>query len=151
MDSKKVIEEFKLDNWLDSAKAYVTNATKLKSLVECAKDFIKKKGLASVKGQMSLLLSYIKDVAVGKYKDYNVLQLTLIVAGVVYVVTPIDLIPDFVPVAGWADDVAVIAYVFKTAHDELVKYSEWQAKQSVEDGPNVVSGLEKKSGTDLNA
>lgn len=35
----------------------------------------------------------------------------LAIAGFLYTISPIDFIPDFIPVLGWMDDVAVIAAV----------------------------------------
>jgi len=37
--------------------------------------------------------------------------------GIVYVVSPIDLIPDVIPVAGWVDDLIVIAMALNTYLD----------------------------------
>lgn len=31
-----------------------------------------------------------------------------IVAAIVYVLTPVDIMPDAIPMAGWADDLAVV-------------------------------------------
>lgn len=53
--------------------------------------------------------SYVK-------KDYTDVPLTSIisaVAALVYVLSPIDLIPDGIPIVGYLDDVAVILFVLK--------------------------------------
>lgn len=38
---------------------------------------------------------------------------------VAYVVSPIDLIPDFIPVLGWLDDIGVVALLLKIAYKFL--------------------------------
>ena len=39
--------------------------------------------------------------------DKDGLVLVLIVLAVLYIISPIDFIPDVIPVVGWVDDVAV--------------------------------------------
>ena len=38
---------------------------------------------------------------------------------VAYVISPIDLIPDFIPVLGWLDDIGVVAILLKIAYKFL--------------------------------
>ena len=45
--------------------------------------------------------------------------------GLIYLVTPIDLIPDFA-IGGFIDDAAVIAYILKKIQTELEIYKEWK-------------------------
>jgi len=68
----------------------------------------------------------IKDVAGGKYKDYSKGSFTLIVAGMTYLVCPIDAIPDAIPVAGLIDDAAVLIFVLSKVGGELERYSSWK-------------------------
>ena len=48
-------------------------------------------------------------------------------ASLLYFVSPVDLIPD-VPGIGQVDDVAVIGFALKIAHDDLLQYEEWRKK-----------------------
>ncbi|MBQ0107534.1 MAG: DUF1232 domain-containing protein [Phascolarctobacterium sp.] len=52
-------------------------------------------------------------------------QMKLEVMGALaYLVLPLDLIPDFIPVIGWTDDAAALAFAYTSAQtyvDELVK------------------------------
>lgn len=43
-----------------------------------------------------------------------------IIGAIIYVVSPIDAVPDFIPVAGWLDDGAVVAAAVK-ALEEVIK------------------------------
>jgi uncharacterized membrane protein YkvA (DUF1232 family) len=45
----------------------------------------------------------------------------LALLAVAYVVSPIDLIPDFIPVLGWLDDIGVVAILLKIAYKFLPK------------------------------
>ena len=46
------------------------------------------------------------------------------------VLSPIDLIPDVIPVVGLVDDAAVIAICLLMIEQELHDYSEWKAANS---------------------
>ena len=63
----------------------------------------------------------------GKYKDYDVTNLVIIVAALLYVVSPIDLIPDFLPV-GFADDATIIMWAISEMKNELDKYKQFKSQ-----------------------
>ena len=47
----------------------------------------------------------------------------LIIAGTLaYVVLPIDVIPDFIPIVGWLDDIFVLGLAMSTLEDEIQEY-----------------------------
>ena len=46
-----------------------------------------------------------------------------------YVLTPLDVIPDFIPIAGFIDDAAVIAVVLKLSGGDLARYRAWRREQ----------------------
>jgi uncharacterized membrane protein YkvA (DUF1232 family) len=64
----------------------------------------------------------------GDYRDIPFDSLIVVIAGLVYVVSPIDLIPEFVPVAGYADDAVAIGFVIRQVHHELAAFREWEAR-----------------------
>lgn len=61
-----------------------------------------------------LILKMIKDVLNGDFK-LNPVDLATIIALIVYVISPVDAIPDFIPIVGFIDDISLIGYI-------LVKY-----------------------------
>ncbi len=52
--------------------------------------------------------------------------LGFIVLGLVYFISPIDIIPDFLGVLGFADDVSVILAIFAKLKDEVAEFLEWE-------------------------
>ena len=38
-----------------------------------------------------------------------------------------DLIPDFIPVSGIIDDVALIAWIYKSVQEEIEKFLDWES------------------------
>jgi uncharacterized membrane protein YkvA (DUF1232 family) len=45
-----------------------------------------------------------------------------IAGALAYVVFPVDIIPDFIPLIGWLDDIFVLGWVMKVLADEIADY-----------------------------
>lgn len=80
------------------------------------------------------LIRLVVAYARGHYREIPTDALVVVVAGLVYVVSPLDLIPDFLP-GGFADDAAVVVWVVKTVRSELDNFRAWElgADAAVED------------------
>ncbi len=72
----------------------------------------------------------ISDSVTGKYKGVSRGTLMLLAGGLAYLALPIDLVPDFIPVAGWMDDAAVLGWIFTRCADEFKKYRDLKNKNS---------------------
>lgn len=55
--------------------------------------------------------------------------LGLIVLAMVYFISPIDLIPDFLGFFGFADDLSVVLAVYAKVKDEVDKFLDWERTQ----------------------
>ena len=67
----------------------------------------------------------IRSYAIGEYTDITKAELVIIIAMLLYFVTPLDIIPDFIPKIGYKDDLAVNMIVIKYCEDDIKKYMEW--------------------------
>lgn len=121
----KYVDEFLKSPWMTKAKEYLSSPQKIIKILPDLKAYINKEGLSKVKNDLCLMYYYIKDVATGEYKGYDGTRLLIILAALIYVVSPIDLIPDLVP-GGLVDDATIVAWAFKEAYDELEKYKAWK-------------------------
>lgn len=66
--------------------------------------------------------------------DYRQIQTSTIISGLavlLYVLSPIDLVPDFIPVLGFLDDLSLISWFVGKFQVELTNYREWEARSSV--------------------
>ncbi len=79
--------------------------------------------LADKSNDFKLLVSMAKDTFAGRYK-MDKWNLSVIVGTIVYVISPIDAIPDVIPVLGWLDDVTIVGYAINRLADEMNKYKE---------------------------
>lgn len=127
-----IIDKFLRSKWLTKAAKCVKTPGAMTKLALTAGVYLRKNGLKSVSEYLTLMVNYVKDVATGRYKGYSKTHLTLIVAAILYVVSPLDVIPDFLIVAGLIDDAAIIAWVFNEIGKELDKYKEVSGENRLE-------------------
>jgi uncharacterized membrane protein YkvA (DUF1232 family) len=73
-----------------------------------------------------LLLAAVKDYWHGKYRRIPYWTIAAIVVSLLYVLNPLDLIPDFIPVLGQVDDAAVVAACLLLVRQDLHKYKRWK-------------------------
>ena len=78
--------------------------------------------LASVPVLASLLRSYAKK----EYKDIPIGSIVAIVSALLYFVSPVDFIPDFIIGVGYIDDALVITVCLKLVESDVSEYIEWR-------------------------
>lgn len=71
--------------------------------------------------EFRLLISMGKDVFSGRYR-MNKWNLSIIAATIAYVISPLDAIPDMIPLMGWLDDATIVAYAVSKLTDEINRY-----------------------------
>ena len=123
------VSRFLQGKWLEKARVYAFNPKKMKELLFQLGKYVSKNGLSSVKDTLLLIKDYLFDVTTGRYKGYDVKKLVVIIGAVIYVVTPFDFLPDFIP-PGLIDDLSIVAWALKEASAELEKYK--QSKEEAE-------------------
>ncbi|MBE6762813.1 MAG: DUF1232 domain-containing protein [Ruminococcaceae bacterium] len=81
----------------------------------------------------------ITDYLDGTYTKLPLSTIVAAVAGLLYLVLPIDVLADFVPVLGWLDDAAVLAFVIHTEQNEVQEYLEWKSGQPLGEEIGIVA------------
>ena len=79
---------------------------------------------------LKILFSMIKDYISGEYREIPWWSIAAIVAALLYVLSPIDLIPDYIPVIGYIDDTVVVAVCLEMVETDLHAYRDWKAKNT---------------------
>jgi len=72
------------------------------------------------------LFSLLKDYYKGNYQEVPWLIIASIGGTLLYVLSPIDLIPDFIPFFGYLDDAVVFGLCLKVVKVDLEKYRMWR-------------------------
>jgi uncharacterized membrane protein YkvA (DUF1232 family) len=87
---------------------------------------------ASIKDDLRLLQDLCVAWWRGEYRTISRQALLAVVAGLVYLVTPLDGVPDWLLGVGFIDDLAVLAWVLRTWSDELQAFRVWRDAQTPE-------------------
>ena len=125
----KIDFETVLRNLKDKADAIYMDNTRLRELLDTAISKAKgNKQLMDIWEDLKLFIELIKDWMSGRYDDLSRETIIMIIAALIYLVMPIDLIPDFL-IGGYIDDALVIGYVVKKTSDELKLYKEWKSME----------------------
>lgn len=73
----------------------------------------------------------IRAYAKGEYRVIPWTTLVKIVAALVYFVSPLDFIPDLLPILGFSDDIAIVVWVISSCTVEIKHFQEWEASQAI--------------------
>ena len=116
-DKEKVNEKFEsFDSYTEEdAQKVMDNQEKIEKI---ASNDTLHKYLADIK----LYFQMLGDVLTGKYKKVPVGTIAAIVGTLLYVLSPIDFIPDFIPVVGYLDDAAMLALCLNFTRFDVEEY-----------------------------
>ena len=96
-----------------------------------SKFWTKVKGMVSHAGKklvyIALLLYYVMESSQVSYQ-----QKALIISALGYLICPVDFVPDFIPVAGYSDDLTALVAVYKLVKNNITPDMEVRAKAKVE-------------------
>ena len=120
-DKSTIVERFKNSTWIEKAQSCLKTPDSLGKLSDDLSGYMNKEGLKSVKGELTQLYDCLKMLLAKGYYEYKDNTLVMIVAVIIYVVSPIDLIPDFLP-NGLMDDQYLVSWLFQTLGSKLDAY-----------------------------
>ncbi|MDX5419606.1 MAG: DUF1232 domain-containing protein [Hymenobacteraceae bacterium] len=129
-EGKKVAQSPFFKNIMEKAETYLKHPTKVAQLISDAlKKATAKKGVGALAGEvwenLQLLSRMIKAATAGEYKGIPTSTVVGGIAVIIYFLTPIDLIPDVIPVIGLLDDASLLAWFMASIKSELDKFKEW--------------------------
>ncbi len=84
-----------------------------------------------------LLWRLLKDYYNKVYPNAPWKLIAAIVFAVGYLVSPLDVIPDFIPFVGFVDDASVFALVVAGFSSDIEDYKKWLAAQKPKDPPQI--------------
>lgn len=110
---------------IDSIKLILGKEDKIKDQLENGR------GLEGYTSNLLLLMSLVKDYYQGNYRNIPYKTISAGVVGLLYVINPIDIVPDFIPFIGQVDDALVLKFCLKLMEKDLAKYKTWKDEQTL--------------------
>jgi len=93
--------------------------------------FLRGSKLRRVLEDGKLLLALIRDYWTREYRAAPFWVIGAAAFALLYVLAPIDLLPDALPLVGQIDDVAVVSICMALVRQELVKYEAWRKSRGL--------------------
>ena len=121
---------------LAQAEKLVRNPKEILSLLTMAErrlDRVQAGPLTPVKKDVQTLLRLLRAYGEGRYRQVSGKNIALAGLGLLYLVSPLDALPDFLP-GGFFDDAALIGFIVKKIRTELVAFEAWERAQGSQDG-----------------
>jgi len=78
-----------------------------------------------------VMISLVKNYVEGKYTTVPYGTILAVLSSLIYFVSPIDIFPDFIPFAGYLDDMAGMGLCMKMVNTDIESYDEWRRSQGL--------------------
>ena len=82
--------------------------------------------LKEFSGKIYVMIRMVKAQLSGDYLEFPWRTLAMIVGALIYFVTPLDLIPDIIPILGFTDDVSIVYWIYKSVQEDIEKFETWE-------------------------
>jgi len=115
---------------LARARSYAKNPAALRKLFEEARrkmGSIPKTPFKELWAYLQAMLRLIRAYYRGDYRQISVANLIIIIAAIIYVLDPWDLVPDWIPVVGFMDDATVLAFAVQRTRETLDDFTAWES------------------------
>lgn len=136
MNDKEITEEQakkEFEKGCKEAEELLKNPDKLEEFLQKLEKKLKVipmvgESFSLVPAMISLVRSYVKK----EYTEVPLGSIVGIISALIYILSPIDLVPDFVPAnLGYLDDAAVLLICLKAgAEDDIKDYQKWREENN---------------------
>lgn len=132
---KRVLKSVFFRNSMGKAGRISRNAGSLLNLLKKTLNKTQELGVGgvfdSLRDKVVTLGKLLKAYASGEYREIELKNLVIMIASLVYFLSPIDLVPDFLPLLGYADDIALLTYVLRSVSEEVEKFELWEMNKDL--------------------
>ncbi|GAB2525556.1 hypothetical protein GCM10027189_00030 [Rufibacter soli] len=148
--NKNVQESSIFKKFLSKAEEYVKQPLRVKELLNDAyQKASEKKDFGTIASEaFESLATLSRMIRAALAKEYHGIPTSTVVMGVaviIYFLSPIDLIPDWIPVIGLLDDVSLLAWFMTSIKAEMDKFQAWEAAQpskSADSSTDLVTSMD---------
>lgn len=140
------------------AKKILVNAKKTQEFLDkvlMKMENVNCKPISYLFGDIRALIGLITDNITGKYTGTPYRSIVAMTGALIYFLSPIDIIPDFIPMLGFIDDIFVLGLVLKQFESDIEVYKAWKKpkeeimielkKENLKNNPKSLKEFENKS------
>ena len=78
-----------------------------------------------------VMISLVKNYVQVKYTTIPYGTILAVLSALIYFLAPIDIVPDFIPLAGYLDDMAVLGLCMNMVSIDIETYEKWRQDQGL--------------------
>src|SRR6056297_512391 len=111
----------------EARKGHRADLEKLLDRQRAIEEKVKSSGrLNRFSSDIKLMFSMLRDYWQGNYREVPWKSVAAIAGALVYVMNPMDVIPDLILGFGFIDDAGVVALCLKMVESDLLRYAAWK-------------------------
>lgn len=119
------------DKYIDEAEKVLSNEQKFEQLLQRLEVKLKKiPKCGNVLANAPIFASLLNNYFHKKYTKVPIGTIGAILVAVIYLVAPIDIVPDWIVGAGYLDDAGVMALCLTLIKSDIDEYQEWRNANS---------------------
>ncbi|QIX60002.1 DUF1232 domain-containing protein [Hymenobacter lutimineralis] len=91
----------------------------------------------------------VRNYISGDYRQIETGTIVSALGVLLYTLSPVDLVPDFIPVVGFLDDLALLSWFVEKFQGEITRFREWEQTHAAEEADDIpaASRIPKASNT----
>ncbi len=88
------------------------------------------KAFSNQKKKLKLFIEILRQYHKGNYREIPWRSISAISFTLLYIINPLDIVPDVLPIIGYVDDVSVFMALLSLAEKDLDEYKDWKTSQN---------------------
>lgn len=93
----------------------------------------------------------VRNYVSGSYRQVETGTIVSALGVLLYTLSPVDLVPDFIPVVGFLDDLALLSWFVEKFQGEIVRFREWEATHAAEEADDIPAASPAPAASKTNA
>ncbi|GAB3222531.1 hypothetical protein GCM10027346_00430 [Hymenobacter seoulensis] len=89
------------------------------------------------------LVRLVRNYVSGNYRQIDTGTIVSALGVLLYTLSPVDLVPDFIPVVGFLDDLALISWFIEKFQGEILRFREWEQTHAAEETNDIPAATAK--------
>lgn len=128
-DEQRALAE--LEKGYDEAKKLLEDEDKTERFLQRLEKKLKTVPLAGEKlSYLPVMASLVRSFIKKEYTDIPIGSIIAIISTLTYFLSPVDVIPDAIPVIGYLDDTFVVAACWRLVESDVSEYLRWRDKNN---------------------
>jgi uncharacterized membrane protein YkvA (DUF1232 family) len=131
----RVIKSIFFKKALEQAVVYAKSNAKISDLLNKVssktQNLHQSENNASFMENLGTLRRMVRAYKQGDYREVPWRSVTMVIAALLYFVSPLDFIPDILPILGLTDDIALIIWVSNSIKSDIENFRKWEYQQVI--------------------